>query len=71
VRDDLLQFLKRDSEARGATIICTYSLQASIFSTYSVCRRDPHLRRLEPLPDAHCPYVIWALGHSAQPVADS
>lgn len=29
VRDDLLQFLKSDSEARGATILCTSFLSLS------------------------------------------
>lgn len=43
VRDDLLRFLKSDSEERGATILCTDSLHDPGLLYLQLCRRDPHL----------------------------
>lgn len=41
VRDDLLKFLKADSEARGATILCKYH-------TFSPQRSDLIFQQMQP-----------------------
>ena len=58
VRDELLAYLKEESESRGATILCMQLLFSFLdLATNMHHRRDAYIRRLEQLPDACGPHA--------------
>jgi len=70
VRHELLEFLKKDSETRGATIICNVPFfPASIPSTHpDFSRCHPHIRRFEQFPNPHCSSSSWRIHPTANSV---
>ena len=64
VRHELLAFLKQDSEARGATIICkspSFPFRFKTSHTKEFSRRHSHIRWLERFPDSRCPPPSWRI----------
>ena len=65
VRDDLLSFLKEESEVRGATILCerpAISYWPTNIERVSP-RCDTYLRRTEHVPDSRCSHALWLIRH--------
>lgn len=59
VRDDLLTFLKTDSEARGATILCMFVPSIAMAFLMSVYRCDPHFRWSERISYSYRSHAVW------------